>query len=57
MTISRRRWNSSIYPQRFIRFSKKPKPPPPTMEEVILDMKMAAKKFERDSKKAEKEKN
>ena len=35
----------------------KPKPPPPTMEEVIIDMKMAAKKFERDSKKAEKEKN
>ena len=34
----------------------KPAPPPaPTMEEVILDMKMAAKKFQRDSGKAEKE--
>ena len=28
----------------------KPKPPAPTMDEVIIDMKMAAKKFERETK-------
>ena len=29
----------------------------PNMDEVIIDMKMTAKKFERDSIKAEKDKN
>ena len=33
-----------------------PKPRQPTMEEVLIDMRMAAKRFERDAKKAETEK-
>jgi len=32
------------------------KKPEPTMEEVLLDMRMAAKRFEMDARKAEKEK-
>lgn len=37
--------------------SKPPPPRQPTMEEVLLDMRMASKRFENDSKRAEKEKN
>ena len=38
--------------------NEKPKPrPQPTLEDILLDMRMQAKSFERDSRKAEKEKN
>jgi len=32
------------------------KKPEPTMDEVLIDMRMAAKRFEMDARKAEKEK-
>ncbi|EGR30865.1 snf7 family protein, putative [Ichthyophthirius multifiliis] len=35
---------------------KQQAPPPPTTQEILIDMKLAAKSFERDAKKAEKEK-
>lgn len=34
----------------------KPQKPAPTIEETIIDMRMTAKRFEHDSKRAEKEK-
>lgn len=34
----------------------KPVPKQPTMDEVLIDMRMAAKRFENDAKRAEREK-
>lgn len=35
---------------------KKPAPPPPTIDDVILDMRLSAKRFENEAKRCEREK-